>query len=54
MKVVLDIETIQCTREDWTRLAGKCRQPAQESPEFDLFAAGEAEAERQAEEEQYA
>ena len=51
MKVVLDIETIQCTREDWVRLAGKCPPAHAESPAFDLFAAGEAAAERQAEEE---
>jgi len=54
MKVVLDIETIQCTREDWLRLGGKCPPVEDKSPPFDLFAAGEAEAERQAENEQYA
>jgi DNA polymerase elongation subunit (family B) len=54
MKVVLDIETIQSTREDWARLAGKCYSPLGEEPEYDLFAAGEAEAQRQAENEQYA
>ena len=41
MKVVLDIETIQSTREDWARLAGKCPPPIGEEPEHDLFAAGE-------------
>ncbi|HEY7531811.1 MAG TPA: 3'-5' exonuclease, partial [Nitrospiraceae bacterium] len=54
MKVVLDIETLQCTREDWARLAGKCRPPDAQSPASDLFAAGEAEAERQAEDDLYA
>ena len=54
MKVVLDIETIQSTREDWARLAGKCYSPIGEEPEYDLFAAGEAEAQRQAENGQYA
>ena len=46
MKVVLDIETIQSTREDWARLAGKCYSPIGVEPEYDLFAAGEAEAQR--------
>ena len=55
MKVVIDIETIQAPREDWARLAGKCHpQPEADLPEFDLFAAGEAQAQRQAEDEQYA
>ena len=54
MKVVLDIETIQCPREDWARLAGKCLPAEPEAPASDLFAAGEAEAERQAGAEQYA
>ena len=54
MKVVLDIETIQCTRENWLRLAGRCRPVEPEAPAVDLFAAGEAEAERHAEDEQYA
>src|SRR5690349_13352321 len=54
MKVVLDIETIQCTREDWLRLGGKCPPVEDKSPPFDLFAAGEAEAVRQAANEQYA
>ena len=54
MKIVLDIETIQCPRDDWARLAGKCRSVESEPPEYDLFAAGQAEAQRQAEEEQSA
>ena len=53
MKVVLDIDTVQCPREDWARLAGKSRPSETDLPASDLFAAGEAEAQRQAEEELY-
>jgi predicted PolB exonuclease-like 3'-5' exonuclease len=56
MKIVLDIETVQATREEWARLAGK--QPGVDSsqPEEseDLFAAGEAQERRHAEDELYA
>ena len=54
MKVVLDIETVQAPKEEWLRLTGKT-QDRDEPPleEHDLFAAGEAEAKRHAEEEQY-
>ncbi len=54
MKVVLDIETIQATRDAWARLAGKSCPSVDLEPGMDLFAAGEAEAQRQADEEQYA
>lgn len=57
MKVVLDIETIQTPREEWARLVGKCHPDRASEPgpeEFDLFAAGESEAQRQAEDELYA
>jgi len=55
MKIVLDIETIQAPREQWARLVGKC-QPLTENAaeEYDLFAASEAEAQRQAEDDHYA
>jgi len=55
MKVVLDIETIQAPREEWERLLGKAKN-VQDFPgeEGDLFAAGEAEAKRHAEDELYA
>jgi len=57
MKVVLDIETIQASREEWARLVGKAPE-AGEYPHregsVDLFAAGEAEERRHAEDELYA
>jgi predicted PolB exonuclease-like 3'-5' exonuclease len=57
MKVVLDIETVQASREEWARLIGKTPgggDVAQPEGGFDLFAAGEAEERRHAEEELYA
>jgi hypothetical protein len=55
MKVVLDIETVQASREEWARLAGKSKEEgAHPFEEGDLFAAGEAEAQRHAENELYA
>jgi DNA polymerase elongation subunit (family B) len=57
MKVVLDIETIQVPREEWARLAGKLPSSGEAGPVgegYDLFAAGAAEAQRLAEDEQYA
>jgi DNA polymerase elongation subunit (family B) len=57
MKVVLDIETVQASREEWARLIGKTPNDGEWSvPEggFDLFAAGAAEERRQAEDELYA
>jgi DNA polymerase elongation subunit (family B) len=57
MKVVLDIETIQAPREEWARLVGMCQAPPDLeniSEEYDLFAAGEAEAQRQADDDRYA
>ncbi len=56
MKVVLDIETVQAPREEWARLTGKTPKTGEGSfPDegFDLFAAGAAEEQRQAEDEQY-
>jgi len=57
MKVVLDIETIQAPRLEWARLVGMY-QPlpdVKSAPEdYDLFAASEAEAKRQAEDDHYA
>lgn len=57
MKIVLDIETIQAPREEWARLIGKCQPPTDldnVSQEYDLFAASEAEAQRQEEDNHYA
>jgi len=57
MKIVLDIETIQAPREEWARLIGKCQPPTDldnVAQGYDLFAASEAEAQRQEEENHYA
>lgn len=57
MKVVLDIETIMAPREEWARLAGKLPADGDVSvPDegMDLFTAGAAEEQRQAEDELYA
>ena len=57
MKVVLDIETIQASREEWARLMGKTSmsvEGSQADEGFDLFAAGAAEEQRHAEDELYA
>jgi predicted PolB exonuclease-like 3'-5' exonuclease len=57
MKVVLDIETVQASREEWARLIGKSPTAAGESyptEGLDLFAAGAAEEQRRIEEELYA
>ncbi|WP_455244808.1 3'-5' exonuclease [Petrachloros mirabilis] len=57
MKVVLDIETIQTSREEWARLSGKqdstvgLNTPGEG---YDLFEAGAAEERRRVEDEQYA
>lgn len=57
MKVVLDIETVQASRDEWARLAGRA-SPDDESVGFDeggdLFTAGAAEERRRAEDELYA
>ncbi|MBM4138752.1 MAG: hypothetical protein FJ244_04635 [Nitrospira sp.] len=57
MKVVLDIETVQASREEWARLAGKISSD-DDSTGFgeggDLFTAGAAEERRRAEDELYA
>ena len=57
MKIVLDIETIQAPREEWARLIGKCQPPTDldnVAQGYDLFAASEAEAQRQEEQNHYA
>ncbi|WP_455378758.1 3'-5' exonuclease [Petrachloros mirabilis] len=57
MKVVLDIETIQASKEEWSRLMGKdLIFPEAESVDegFDLFTVGAAEERRRTEDEQYA
>ena len=57
MKVVLDIETIQAPREEWARLVGKLPSSGESESAgggYDLFTAGAAEAQRRAEDEQYA
>ena len=57
MKVVLDIETVQASRDEWARLAGKAApadEPAGLDEVGDLFMAGEAEERRRAEDELYA
>lgn len=57
MKVVLDIETIQGTRDEWARLIGK-ESANNEYPltdeGYDLFTAGAAEERRRADDESYA
>ncbi len=56
MKVVLDIETIQPSREEWARLAGKQVLTGHEtrSEPVDLFTAGADEEQRRVEDEQFA
>ena len=57
MKVVLDIETVQVSRDEWARLVGKLPAGDVSSPAgegYDLFAAGAAEEQRRAEDEAYA
>lgn len=57
MKVVLDIETIQAPREEWARLIGKLPAGSGAEPveqRYDLFTAGEADAEKRADDESYA
>lgn len=57
MKVVLDIETVQSSREEWARLMGKEDTSSEldsMGERLDLFAAGVAEERRRAEDEQYA
>ncbi len=56
MKVVLDIETIQGSREEWARLIGKVQrgsEGSQREGSFDLFSAGALEEQRHAEDELY-
>lgn len=54
MKVVLDIETVQPSREEWARLAGLTGPPAGDGePAGDLFAAAEADERKRNEDEQY-
>jgi len=57
MKVVLDIETIQAPREEWARLVGHLPTDSGVEPVdrgYDLFTAGESEAQQRAEDELYA
>jgi 3'-5' exonuclease len=57
VKVVLDIETIQASREEWARLVGKVSRSGEGSQSeggFDLFTAGAAEEQRHVEDELYA
>ncbi len=57
MKVVLDIETIQASREEWARLVGKASEghdAVSGEASYDLFAAGVAEEQRRADDESYA
>jgi 3'-5' exonuclease len=57
VKVVLDIETIQASREEWARLVGKVSRSGEGSHsegDFDLFTAGAAEEQRHVEDELYA
>jgi hypothetical protein len=57
LKVVLDIETIQAPRDEWAHLAGKrpTPDPLEPPPDgFDLFSVGATEAQRTADEEEYA
>ncbi|MBH0208647.1 MAG: hypothetical protein HP495_09070 [Nitrospira sp.] len=57
MKVVLDIETVQASREEWARLVGKPLEGTGPDPGevgYDLFTAGAAEEARRADDESYA
>jgi DNA polymerase elongation subunit (family B) len=57
MKVVLDIETVQASREEWACLVGKSSTKNEVSlaaERYDLFAAGAVEEQRRAEDESYA
>ncbi|OQW48982.1 MAG: hypothetical protein A4C66_00235 [Nitrospira sp. HN-bin3] len=57
MKVVLDIETVQASREEWARLVGKPSEGTGPDPGevgYDLFTAGAAEEARRADDESYA
>jgi len=57
VKVVLDIETVQASREEWAQLAGKISSdddPTGFGEGGDLFTAGAAEERRRAEDELYA
>jgi 3'-5' exonuclease len=57
MKVVLDIETVQASREEWARLVGKPTEasgPAPGEVGYDLFTAGEADEARRVDDESYA
>ncbi len=53
MKMVLDIETIPASKEEWARLAGVTIR-SNEEPAADLFAQADEEARRRDEEELYA
>ena len=56
MKVVLDIETIQASQEEWARLVGidlTSRNLGEGDEKSDLFAHAEAQAQRKKEEERY-
>ncbi len=53
MIVVLDIETVQASRDEWTRLAGGGTSSGGAEPAEDLFSLADAEARRQREEEAY-
>ena len=56
MKVVLDIETIQASQEEWARLVGiemTPWNPGEGDEKSDLFAHAEAQAQRKKEEERY-
>lgn len=57
MKVVLDIETVQAPRDEWSRLVGKssAHDAAPEGERaYDLFTVGAAEEQRRADDELYA
>ena len=56
MKIVLDIETVQPTREEWSRLIGKPTPGDQLSTDdcMDLFSASAADEQRRADDELYA
>ena len=56
MKVVLDIETIQASQEEWARLVGidlTSRESGEGDEKSDLFAHAEAQEQRKKEEERY-
>ncbi len=53
MIAVLDIETVQASREEWARLAGLDSSPGEVEPAEDLFSLADAEARQRRDDEAY-